>query len=193
MTVIGQPLPRPEGPAKVTGRARYTADHSRGRKCFTRVSSEPPFRRAGYCDRHAGRPARAGCRARAHRCRHAAPRPGTVPADGGLRAADAKRRDPPRGPAHRHRAGRDAGSERSTAHGWSAPMYARAPFQPIDGEAVFPDPKRGDVRSLIRQGRRRRGDPGGAPTLRWRIRPAAAASQRDGALCLPRGLGWRSA
>jgi len=25
---IGQPLPRPDGPAKVTGRARYTADHT---------------------------------------------------------------------------------------------------------------------------------------------------------------------
>ena len=24
---IGQPLPRPDGPAKVTGRARYAADH----------------------------------------------------------------------------------------------------------------------------------------------------------------------
>ncbi len=28
MTIIGQPLPRPDGPVKVTGRARYTADHT---------------------------------------------------------------------------------------------------------------------------------------------------------------------
>ena len=185
----GRPRPAPvEGALKLTGAARYAADH------------RPPGRAARGARRRAGRGGHAargrrrrGPRAaRGHRRAHRggpAGVPRAVAALGGAVHALHRRTDPVRGPAGGDRARRvDRG--RGGRAGRRARRLRAGPAGPARVGAARARDGRGPDR--VRQGRRRRGPGAGGRAGRTDLRAGGAAPPHDGDLGDDGAVGIRS-